>query len=61
MTIDEIEQSISGKTCRTCRYRERWHCDSKVIQYCGKRYSNRTHNGLLKIKVTRPACGLYKD
>lgn len=25
------------------------------------RRSSRTHNGLLKIKVTNPACGFYKE
>lgn len=49
------------KFCRTCAYRERWECESKVIQYCAKRKSNRTFNGLLKIKVTNPACELYKE
>ena len=49
------------KFCRTCAHRQRWECESKVIQYCAKRKSNRTFNGLLKIKVTNPACELYKE
>lgn len=49
------------KFCRTCVYRERWQCGGSVIQYCSKRKSKRTSNGLLKIKVTNPACELYKE
>ena len=45
--------------CRTCAHRERWQCGGRVIQYCGVRKSKRTYNGLLKIKVTNPACELY--
>ena len=48
-------------TCRTCKYRERWQCGGSIIQYCGKQRSNRTDNGLKKIKVTNPACGLYRE
>jgi hypothetical protein len=47
-------------TCRECEHRQRWQCGGRVIQYCGKRKSNRTGNGLLKIKVTNTACGLFK-
>lgn len=48
------------ETCRTCAHRERWKCGGSIIQYCGVRKSNRTFNGLLKIKVTNPRCELYK-
>lgn len=48
-------------TCRTCKHRERWQCGGRVIQYCGKRNSNLTNNGKLKIKVTMPACPLYES
>ncbi|SFG56026.1 hypothetical protein SAMN05216383_12043 [Prevotella sp. KH2C16] len=51
----------STKFCRTCLYRQRWECGNSVIQYCSKRKSNRTFNGLLKIKVTNPACSFYED
>ena len=47
--------------CRYCLYRQRWQCGGSIIQYCVKRKSNRTFNGLLKIKVTNPACALFKD
>lgn len=36
-------------------------CGARVIQYCGVRKSNRTYNGLLKIKVTNPACMAYEE
>lgn len=52
---------MENKTCRTCANRERWQCGSKVIQYCRVRKSNRTFNKLQKIKVTNPACHLYKE
>lgn len=47
-------------TCRICKYRERWECGSKVISYCSKRHSNRTDNGLLKVKCNSPACMLFE-
>ena len=49
------------KTCNTCEHRQRWTCNSKVFQYCGIRKSNRTQNGLLKIKCKTKACELYKE
>lgn len=60
--VEETEkaQQLNNPTCRTCDNRERHQCGSKVIQYCGVRKSNRTLNGLLKIKVTMPACYAYK-
>lgn len=48
-------------TCRTCANRQRWRCGGSIIQYCGVRPSNRTLNRLLKIKVTNPACAVYKS
>ena len=59
--IYQIKKDLENKTCRTCEYRERWQCGGRVIQYCGRRKSNRTFNHLLKIKVTTPACGLFKE
>lgn len=47
-------------TCNACQHRQRWQCNSKVFQYCGVRKSNRTENGLLKIKCKDAACPLYK-
>jgi hypothetical protein len=48
-------------TCNTCEHRQRHQCNSKVFQYCGVRKSNRTDNGLLKIKCKTEACSLYKQ
>lgn len=57
----EPVKAEKGLTCRTCEHRERWQCGGSVIQYCGVRKSRRTDNGLLKIKVTMPACPVYKE
>ncbi len=56
---DEPKQKIT-LTCRSCEHRQRWHCNSVIVQYCGIRRSNRTQNGLLKIKCKDKACGMYK-
>lgn len=58
--IPPTEPGNPVNTCRSCDHRERWQCGGSVIQYCGARKSKRTDNGLLKIKVTDPACPLYK-
>lgn len=50
-----------GKTCRSCKHRERWECGNSVFQYCGVRVSGRTSNGKLKIKCKDPACRFYED
>jgi hypothetical protein len=50
----------AGLTCNSCEHRQRWQCNSKVFQYCGVRKSNRTQNGLLKIKCKDAACPLYE-
>jgi hypothetical protein len=52
--------SATGRTCIECEHRQRWQCNSKVFQYCGKRKSNRTSNGLLKIKCKDNACALFE-
>ena len=52
----------TNKTCRTCKHRQRWYVGPvRVGQYCAIRFSKRTHNGLLKIKVTKPACVYYEE
>jgi len=56
----ELARAGPGLTCNTCEHRQRWQCNSKVFQYCGVRKSNRTENGLLKIKCKDAACPLYK-
>lgn len=50
----------AGLTCNSCEHRQRHQCNSKVFQYCGVRKSNRTDNGLLKIKCKTVACPLYE-
>jgi hypothetical protein len=55
-----IEPSKPTNTCRSCMHRQRWNIGGSIIQYCSARKSNRTTNGLLKIKVTDAACTLYK-
>jgi len=51
---------VDGLTCNSCEHRQRHECNSKVFQYCGVRKSNRTANGLLKIKCKTDACPLYQ-
>lgn len=55
----EIETKLPDTFCRTCKHRESHSCGSMIIQYCGARKSNRTDNGLLKIKCKTVACALY--
>lgn len=52
-----IRAVMDGKTCRQCGHRLRacWGHAS----YCEARKSNRTLNGLLKIKANQPACILF--
>ena len=47
-------------TCRDCAHRQRWQCGGSVIQYCAITRSNRTFNGLKKIKCTNLACPGFK-
>ena len=48
-----------SETCNGCEHRQRWQCGGSIIQYCGVRSSNRTENGLLKIKCKDKACNLF--
>ncbi|MFT7155267.1 MAG: hypothetical protein ACI8Q1_000268 [Parvicella sp.] len=54
------QSQLKGKTCRMCIHRQPWEAGSKVIQYCGLRKSNRTQNGLLKIRAKDAACASFK-
>ena len=56
----DFEETV-GKTCKDCEHRQRHQCGSIVIQYCGIRKSNRTDNGLLKIKCKDKACSQFKE
>ena len=55
-TSDFQKVPQNGKTCNDCKHRQRWQCGGSVFQYCGLRKSNRTENGLLKIKCKDLAC-----
>lgn len=57
----ETEPIFPEKFCRTCEYRQRHSCGTKIIQYCGIVKSNRTDNGQLKIKCKTKACLHYKE
>lgn len=58
--FDEYPKEYKGEHCRTCEHRQRWNFNGKIFQYCGIRKSNRTSNGLLKIKCKDMACEVYK-
>ncbi|WP_338761934.1 hypothetical protein WAF17_16580 [Bernardetia sp. ABR2-2B] len=49
------------KTCRSCKFRERHQMGLSIIQYCGITPSNRTENGLFKIKAKDRACPKYEE
>ncbi len=57
-----VEKPKRTETCGTCKYRQSYEYDSSGIihQYCKVRKSNRTINGLLKIKCKNEACLMYK-
>jgi hypothetical protein len=57
----DLEPQQTDKTCNECEHRQRWQCNSKTIQYCGIRKSNKTNNKLLKIKCKDKACSLFKE
>lgn len=57
--IEPVENKPTS-FCRTCIHAEGWQCGSKVIYYCKNRRSNRTENGLLKIKLKNPSCAGYE-
>ncbi len=60
--IFDTLSEFSG-TCKTCEHRQRWDKgwnSVRIFQYCGVRTSNRTQNGLLKIKCKNKSCHLYK-
>lgn len=59
-TITETDKKPNPNTCKDCEYRQRWECGASVFQYCGIRKSNRTENGLLKIKCKTEACSQFK-
>ncbi|MFZ7121756.1 MAG: hypothetical protein ACOWWH_12520 [Eubacteriaceae bacterium] len=55
-----IPEYKNNKTCRSCKHREIWQVNTKTIQYCGLRKSNRTFNNKLKINCKMTACKFYE-
>lgn len=58
--IKDVEKKPVENTCKDCVHRERWQCGGSIFQYCSVRTSNRTDNGLLKIKCKTEACSQFK-
>ena len=60
-TLFNIESTTPRKEkCKSCKYFEWLDYDSgKRFFYCSLRKSNRTQNGLLKIKSNMVACNGY--
>lgn len=58
-----VEPKKPTTFCRTCKHRRRETADwsNEVFQYCEVRGSNRTKNGLLKIKAKNHACSSYEE
>lgn len=56
-----LKNPHDDKTCKDCEHRQRWQCGGSVIQYCSITKSNKTHNGLLKIKCKDIACSKFKE
>lgn len=61
LKLFEIDPT-NKETCKNCINRERWRAayGDKVFQYCRATRSNRTKNGLLKIKLKTPACSKFE-
>jgi predicted aldo/keto reductase-like oxidoreductase len=57
-----LENSDANKKekCKTCAYCLRTPFNHVTIFYCRKKLSNRTYNGLLKIKANNMACEKYQ-
>lgn len=65
-TLFDFEQLSDKKSepkafCRTCEHIQKWECGGSYFFYCGVRKSNRTQNGLLKVKCKNEACNAYKE
>lgn len=59
IVLEELSPSLAKNMVPKCAYRQRWSVGNRTIQYCAIRASNRTFNGLLKVKVGDPACDGY--
>jgi hypothetical protein len=53
-------QPCAEKRCRDCKHIQKWACGGSFFFYCGVTKSNRTYNGLLKVKCKTPACALFE-
>lgn len=58
---EKIKKVMKEEKCKSCKYFT-WieYYSSRKIFYCKLRKSNRTENGLLKIKANQEACFGYK-
>jgi len=47
--------------CRNCKHAQKWEVSrsGKTLYYCGIRKSNRTFNGLQKIRLKDEACKFW--
>jgi len=58
-----LKQSIPSfkkKRCKYCKHIEKWACGGSFFYYCGISTSNRTKNGLAKVKCNKPSCGAFE-
>ena len=58
----DIEPMYPNTFCRSCenRVKRTYLHGNKVMQFCGVIKDNRNQFGMRRIKVTTPACELYK-
>jgi hypothetical protein len=52
-------ENVPEEKCGGCAFIERWSCGGSFFYYCKARKSNRTDNGLLKVKRGNAACTAF--
>jgi len=59
---EPLKQSISyrKRRCKHCKHIEKWACGGSFFYYCGISTSNRTKNGLAKVKLNKLSCGAFQ-
>jgi len=57
---DLPKQLASSNKCNDCKHIQKWACGGSFFFYCGVTKSNRTDNGLKKVKCKTPACVLFE-
>lgn len=57
----EFDKKTRVNTCRDCGHREVWTYTNMIISYCNARPSNRTANGMEKVRAKDPACHRYEE